>query len=260
MSLVGKLVGYNRQVARALEKHVPSLFGNPSYQDELLSRIYNDLEASKAPVVLEIGGIDRPLLRRDGGFEYVGVDIEARPDCSKVYDKFIVQSIVQPLDLDNADLVISITLMEHVPDNRAAVKSMFRALRGGGTSHHYIPGKWHPYAIATRIVGPEMQRRLIKIIRPEAVAVTGYPAFFDHCTPDEMARLFREAGFEDVSVVPYYRASDYFSFFLPAYLALVSFENLCRDRDLRFFASGFVISARKPGAPVREADRPSASA
>ncbi len=44
----------------------------------------------------------------------------------------------------------------------------------------------------------------------------------------------------------YYRANDYFAFFFPAFVAITAFENLCRRFDWSYFASGFVISGRKP--------------
>ena len=75
---------------------------------------------------------------------------------------------------------------------------------------------------------------------------TGYPTFFDHCTVKKMTALFCKTGFEGVDALPYYRAHDYFAFFLPAYVAIAFFENLCKRFSWSYFASGFVISARKP--------------
>jgi SAM-dependent methyltransferase len=245
--MLKQFIRYNRRAARWLESRFPKTFGWASYVDELKKAVSSDIEASSPSVVLEVGGIDRPLLEKSGAYDYVGLDIEEQPACHRVYDRFIVQSIEAPVPV-SADLILSMTLMEHVPDNAAAVRSMFGALRGGGSTHHYIPSKWHPYAIATRIVSPSMQKRLIRHLRPEAVEVTGYPAFFDRCSPTSMRRLFEKAGFVDVKVTSYYRASDYFSFFLPAYLAIVAFENLCNALSLQTLASGFIISARKPVA------------
>ena len=208
------------------------------------TRIANVIRRQKPAAILEVGGIDRPLLARSPAYEYIGLDIEEKPACNSIYDYFIVQSIEKPTSI-LVDMVIPITLMEHVPDNEAAVRSMFAALRPGGTTHHYIPSKWHPYALATRLVGPVLQRRLIPLLRPAAVGVTGYPAFFDKCTPSAMTALFRRQGFSKINVKAFYRASDYFAFFLPVYLTVAMFENLCSALDWHFFASGFVISAEK---------------
>ena len=153
-------------------------------------------------------------------------------------------------------MIISITVLEHVPDNASAARAMFGALKPGGTMHHYVPSKWHPYSVALRLVGPSLQKKLIAILRPEAVAVTGYPAFFDHCSPGDMERLLQQAGFGDIRIKAFYRASDYFAFFLPAYLAVVLFEALCEACGWRLFASGFVISAARPDVAEALASRP----
>jgi SAM-dependent methyltransferase len=243
--MIAKFVHTNRKAAAWLERSFPGFFAEPSYKLELEQRIRADLSRRKIDVVLEVGGIDRPLLSRSEEFEYIGLDIEVRPECHEVYDRFIVQSVEAPIDV-SADLIISITLLEHVPDNRSAVGCMYAALRRGGATHHYVPSRWHPYSLALRAVGPAMQKRLIRLLRPDAAAVTGYPAFFDHCDPRAMARLFHAAGFVDIDVKSYYRASDYFAFFLPAYLAVALYENLCRAMEWRMLSSGFVLSARKP--------------
>ncbi|MER9214720.1 class I SAM-dependent methyltransferase [Mesorhizobium sp. M0663] len=240
-----RFIGWNRCAAAWLERRLPRVFGAPSYKAELERRIADDIARLGPSAILEVGGIDRPLLQRGHGFSYIGLDIEERPDCYTVYDRFIVQSIEQPVNVE-ADMLISITLMEHVPDNKAASGSMFSALRPGGAMHHYMPSKWHPYSIALRLVGPVMQKWLIPYLRPSAVGVTGYPAFFDHCSPSDMAKVFRQQGFEKIDVMPFYRASDYFAFFLPAYLSVALFENLCAALNWRIFCSGFVISAIRP--------------
>jgi hypothetical protein len=133
-----------------------------------------------------------------------------------------------------------------VPDNTASVRTMFEALRSGGVTHHYIPAKMHPYSICLRLVGPKWQKRLIPRLRPGSEGVTGYPAFFDHCSVGAMTRLFKQTGFVDIDVKPYYRANDYFAWFLPAYFVVSTLENWWSAWGMSWFASGFVISARKP--------------
>ncbi len=242
--MLKSFVSFNRRIATSLEKCLPIFFKGQPYTQELVARINADIQQLKPAVILEVGGIDRPLLRRSPGFQYVGLDIEAHENCFKVYDQFIVQSIEDPVSV-RADMVVSITLLEHVRNNSAAVGNMFAALANGGTTHHYVPSKWHPYAVALRLVGPALQRRLIAALRPAAVDVTGYPAFFDHCTPGQMKALFRSSGFSEIDVKVYYEASDYFAFFVPAFIAVAAFENVCRLLKLEIFASGFVISATK---------------
>jgi SAM-dependent methyltransferase len=136
--MLSRFVRANRNAAAWLERRFPASFAEPSYKVELERRIQADMTKPSVAVVLEVGGIDRPLLSRSKKYQYVGLDIEVRPDCHTVYDRFIVQTIEAPVEIE-ADMVVSITLLEHVPDNTAAVRCMHDALRPGGTTHHYIP-------------------------------------------------------------------------------------------------------------------------
>lgn len=244
MSGLRRFVAGNRTLCRAFELRFPSFFGSPSYQDELRRRVVASLEECSGDV-LEIGGIDRPFLSKDDRYRYVGMDIEEKPRCHDVYDRFVVQSVEDPIS-GEYDLVMSITLLEHVEDNAISISNIFDALRPARETHHYIPGKGHPYALALRAVGPRWQKRLIHTLRPKAVEETGYPTFFDHCTARDMVRVFEGVGFEAVHVKTFYRANDYFAFFFPAFIAVTVFENICKALDWTRFASGFVISGRKP--------------
>ncbi|MEW6037062.1 MAG: methyltransferase domain-containing protein [Pseudomonadota bacterium] len=241
----------NRSASAWLVSAFPRIFGNPpvSYRDLLIGRIAQDIRTRRPAVILEAGGVDRPLLRRSPDYIFVGLDIEMRPDCATLYDSFIVQSIEKPVPL-RADMIVSYTLLEHVPDNRGSMHAMFASLNPGGTTHHYVPSRYHPYSISLQIVGPTLQKRLIPLLRPGAETTTGYPAFFNYCSPASMHRLMRETGFVDIDLVPFYRASDYFAFFLPLFILVTLFENLCAALGLRVFASGYVISARSPGEPA----------
>jgi hypothetical protein len=173
------------------------------------------------------------------------MDIDTKDDCFTIYDDFVVQSVESPIDRAY-EMVISITLLEHVRDNGASVRSIFDGLVPGGKTHHYIPSGYHPYSLCLRMVGPKLQKKLIPILRPHGVGETGYPAFFDHCSTASMRKLFRKAGFKKVDIMPFYNANDYFAFFFPAWVVVVFFEYICKKLDLELFASGFVISAEKP--------------
>jgi hypothetical protein len=244
MGIVKYFVGLNRKYSKLLEKKYPRYFDSLPYKGELLRRISLSIEKGCVNKVLEVGGVDRPLLRKGQGYEYNGLDIESRDKCYEVYDNFIVQSIEEPVN-EKYDLIISITLMEHVPNNESSIDSVYHSLHPGGETHHYIPSKWHPYAVALRIVGPAIQKRLIPILRPGTEDVTGYPAYFDKCSIPSMRKLLIKRGFTDVDIQAYYRANDYFAFFTPLFLVVTTFENFCRKLGLDIFASGFVISAKK---------------
>ena len=244
MSVIRAFVGKNRELSGWFTKRFPSYFIASSYTEELLRRISSCVDSGRIASVLEVGGIDRPLLNVGQGYTYDGLDIEENERCKDVYDHYYVQSIEQPIER-KYDAIISITVLEHVPNNIAAVRQMYDALNNGGETHHYIPSKWHPYSLSLRLVGPTVQRILIPILRPGAEGVSGYPAFFNKCSVPAMRRLMKKQGFEEIDIKPYYDATDYFAFFTPLFLMVATFENFCNRFGLDIFASGFIVSAKK---------------
>jgi hypothetical protein len=252
--MIKKMIALNRQCSKYLLRRFPNFFGSPSYIDELKKRIDCSITILHPERIIEVGGIDRPILSRGSSYSYIGVDIEVRDRCYEIYDRFFVQSIESPLEI-SGNMVISTTLLEHVPDNQAAIRNIVRALEPDGVTHHYIPSKWHPYSIALRIVGPVIQKKLIPLLRPGAEHVSGYPAYFDHCTARAMRKLFLKSGLVNVESKAFYDANDYFAFFLPAYVAVSVFEALCRKLNLELLASGFVISGVKPSSQTEMISR-----
>ena len=122
---------------------------------------------------------------------------------------------------------------------------MFDSLNDQGSIIHYIPSKNHFYSIILRIVGPKLQKILIKYLRPHAVETTGYPAFFSTCSLSDMKSLCEKVGFSNIEIVPFYKATDYFGFFFPLFIIIAIFENIFEFFNLRFFASCFILKADK---------------
>jgi SAM-dependent methyltransferase len=246
MRILRHLVRYNRKGSAWIASRFPKIFASPdpSYRATVLGRVTRDIKANQPKLVLEAGGVDRPLLDRSPDYEFVGLDIEERPECARLYDRFVIQSIEEPLPVE-PDMILSFTLLEHVPNNHAAIRQMYSVLKPAGTIHHYVPSKYHPYSLGLRLIGPGLQKRLIPVLRPGAEDVTGYPAFFDLCSANAMSRALERQGFKNIDVKAFYRANDYFAFFTPLFVLVTLWENLCHKLEWRIFASGFVISARK---------------
>jgi len=244
MQFLKRFVTFNRNICRFLEKEFPNFFCAPRcYNKDQRDMLTNIIIENKKMRILEVGGVDRPFLGKSKEYYYCGMDIDDKPSCYDCYDEFFVQSVEEKIAA-RFDLIISSHLMEHVPNNTRSVKSMYKALNEGGLMVHYIPSKYHFYSLCLRIVGPKLQKILIKHLRPEA-SDTGYPAFFDNCSPNQMKKLFYSQGFKNVEVIPYYKATDYFAFFLPAYLVVAVFENLFEYFGISSFSSGFIIHAVK---------------
>jgi len=237
-------ISFNVRLSRVIDRWFPQFVEAKSYKDQLLHCAYNVINERGACSVLEVGGIDRPLLQRSETIRYDGLDIEYKPQCENIYDNFFVQSIEKPVKY-KYDMVISMALLEHVRDNDASVTQMYEALKPSGYAIHYLPSKYHPYAIILRLVSPKWQVRLIKTLRPWAVETTGYPAFFDRSSPMEMRTLFNCKGFQSVETMSFFRANDYFRFFVPLYMGVSLWENICNKFKWEQLCSGFIIIAQK---------------
>jgi hypothetical protein len=195
--------------------------------------------------LMDVGSANRPMLERSPDYVLTGLDIEELEGCDDLYDIFVVQSIEMPVQAKQ-DLIYSNAVLEHVPDNNAAIYSIYEGLNVGGTTAHYLPCKNHPYALILRVVGKRLQKVIIRKLRPWAsLETTGYPTYFNYCSPGQMVRLFEKAGFSNVEIDVLYRANGYFKFFFPVFIAVTAFENLCRALHWNVFFSGMVISARR---------------
>ena len=181
--------------------------------------------------ILEAGGVDRPILQKSNNYIYFGLDLENKPNCHNIYDTFLVQSIEEPLD-QKFNLIISKTLLEHVPNNNKSLRVIYDALYNDGVTIHYVPCKFHFYSIILRLIGNKWQKFLIHYIRPEAETVTGYPVFFHKCSAKQIKKLCSDIGFKDITIKPYYRATDYFSFFVPFFIIIAVLENIFKYFNL----------------------------
>jgi hypothetical protein len=136
MEVFKKFVTTNKRLCDLLTHKFPNFFLDDQDNAQLFRAILNHYFSSKCvSTVVEVGGIDRPLLNKSKEWRYIGVDIEYRPNCEQIYDEFFLQTIEKPVNI-NADLVISYTLLEHVPDNKSALANIFESLNQGGSSNY----------------------------------------------------------------------------------------------------------------------------
>lgn len=243
------LVKMNRSASGYLKKKIPLIFGEKSYNrafvDEL-NRIVQELKSKNDVKILEVGGIDRPVLQKDKWCQYDGLDIEDKKECYDVYDHYYVQSIEQRLPQDKQyDLVVSKTLLEHVPNNEETFRTIYACLKNNGYSLHYLPCKNHPYSLCTRAVSHKWQKILIKYLRPQSVSVSGYKVYYNLCAPGELKRCLKAIGFKDISIKCFWNENDYFAFCLPAFIIVSLMNKIFQMLNLKYVASGMVVSFRK---------------
>lgn len=108
--------------------------------------------AGRDVTILDIGcggAFIAPLLAEAGlRGEYCGIDLRQRGDWTQapiggLRTRF-VQGDILSIDVDAlpmADMVVSATALEHIADDRAAVRRMERRLAPGGMQAHFVPGE-----------------------------------------------------------------------------------------------------------------------
>ena len=147
--ILEKFVSLNVKQTKTFDRRFPYFVNKNSYRDELISLINDFIDKRQLSHVLEIGGIDRPLLKKSPKIEYSGLDIEYKDRCKEFYDHFQIQSIEESIS-GTYDLIVSVALLEHVQNNTLSFAHMHKALRAGGCIIHYTPSKYHPYSLILR--------------------------------------------------------------------------------------------------------------
>ena len=245
--MIAKFVAINKRVCIEFASNNQWFIPKGDFRGRLLEIVDERLSEFETVRVLEVGGIDRPLINKSPSITYDGLDIEYNAACDLVYDNFYCQSIELPVE--NAkkkyNLITSITLLEHVPNNKATITNCYELLDENGVMAHYVPSKWHPYSIILRAVGSRWQKKIILVLRPEAISVTGYPTYFNYCSPSSMFKLLKSEGFKEIKIIPFFSAADYFNFFFPFFLIVLAWENFCRLLKLEWCCSGFIFTAIK---------------
>lgn len=204
--------------------------------------------------VLDVGGGKHPAiqldLKRELGLEIVGLDIDAdelaqaRPGA---YDATIVGDVCQTHPPGPYDLIVSRMVLEHVPNPQAALANLAAALAPGGVMIHVVPCAWAPFAIANRLLGNGIAKRLLFAFFPERRGQSGFPAYYRDCLPSRFARFAQQNGLVVDALVPYY-ASDYGSFFVPFFTLELGRQLLFQKLGLVSCCEVFTLVARRPDA------------
>lgn len=242
--MIKGFINLNRTLSRKFSERYKDFVGSDNYKIIMLCEINNFLHYKNYSFVLEAGGIDRPLLNKSEKIKYDGLDIEYKEKCLEIYDDYYVQSIEESLQ-NKYDLICSFAVLEHVRDNNKSFQVMFNALNNDGMMIHYLPNKYHPYSIISRVLGSKLAIKLLKITHPQTIGISGYPSFYNQCSVNDMQRLCYKIGFKDIQIIPYYRANFYFEICFPFFFLVTVWENICKKFNWSTFCSGFIIIAKK---------------
>jgi SAM-dependent methyltransferase len=210
--------------------------------------------SSLAPglVVYDIGGGARPSVDAETkqrlGIRLIGMDIDEEEFVkapSGLYDHTILADITSYQEENVADLVVCKSTLEHISDTAAALATMARLLKPGGTLLLFVPSRNALYARLNVLLPESLKLWLLSTFVPGQADHLGFPAKYDRCTPHDFCGLITGQGLEIEEMRPYYVTS-YFAIFFPVYVLwriwILAYRAVAREQA----AETFVLIARKP--------------
>ncbi|REG77483.1 class I SAM-dependent methyltransferase [Algoriphagus antarcticus] len=241
--ILSKFINLNKKASLATYKLFSHLFG-PANKCELDYYDYLKQFEFSTLTVLELGGTQRPIFNKSEVKQYIGLDIDKDFNWENHYHVYLNQSCTDPINI-KADIIISKYLLEHVDDNKKTFQNIIDCLNNSGSSIHVFPLGFHPYSLITKLIGNKTQKSLIKLLRPEAEEISGYPVYYNLCNSFSLEKHLKTIEGVSFEVRYYYGASEYFFSFYPAYLFIEVFNRVFHMLKIKIFASNAVVIIKK---------------
>jgi 2-polyprenyl-3-methyl-5-hydroxy-6-metoxy-1,4-benzoquinol methylase len=241
----------NQQIAlsRAFDRLLPESMvrhGASIYIGKMLPRL-----ARPGLNVMDVGSGRFPVFKvadkQRLGLRITGLDLNAgelaaAPEGS--YDETVHADITTYRGTGDKDLVVCMSVLEHVTDTAAALQSISTIVKPGGVVALFAPSRNAFFARLNLILPQRVTSWLLKY-KPGAHGGDGWTAYYDRCTPKEFRRMAEAAGLEVVRVEPAY-ISTYFQVFAPVYviwrLWMLAFRAVKGEQA----AESFCIELRRP--------------
>lgn len=200
--------------------------------------------------VVEVGGGKNPLIstaeKRELSLRVIGLDInphELSVAPAGIYDETICADITQYSGDASADVAICAALLEHVRDTAATLRGIATLLKPEGVALLFVPCRNAVYARINLIMPESLKRWLLKAIYGDyseiEAELTGFPAYYDRCTPRDIRTMVQASGFTVQSLQLYF-ASGYFQFLPPLYVAWrlwqIAFKTIAGDQAAESFS------------------------
>jgi ubiquinone/menaquinone biosynthesis C-methylase UbiE len=243
----------NRRLSRRFDPRVESTDRFYRDYDALVVDAAHSLDPGSAIVDLG-GGRYCPFaseVDRSRGIRIVAVDVsQAELDANETVDETRLANVAEGLPFRDGEvsLLVSRTLLEHVKGVPAAIGHIGRVVAPGGCTIHLVPCRNALFALAARAIPWRIAKPALDRLVPAAKGVVEFEPYYDSCEPDELERLFREAGFSKVEVWVCWGQTGYFEAFFPAFLAVWAYQALMRRLGIRRLAAYAVVEAVRSAA------------
>lgn len=221
-ALLRRATELQTRVSTAIDQLLPPRFrvyGRQYYRETLVPRYL-----ARGQTVYDVGGGANPFLAPETkarlGARVVALDISASeleraPEGS--YDESKCADIAAFRGAGDADVVICQSVLEHVRDVRGAFHSLSSILKPGGRALVFVPNRNSLFARLNRLLPEPIKRRILFTLYPEKRLTSGFPAYYDRCTPSDFHAMATETGMT-VETEEHFYICSYFFGILPAYV------------------------------------------
>jgi SAM-dependent methyltransferase len=244
MNSIQAFIRWNRRLSGSIQRRLRYRYVQDEYVRVLAERLSDGCN------ILDIGAGKETAFREHlrPGMKVIGVDISA---AELLHNRSLTATLVCdvskaiPLANDSADLVVSRSVVEHLPDVAAFVSEGCRVLRPGGWFIHVLPSRFAPFALLNSFLPNSFVKKFLYSVHEEQRGICGFPAVYDHCWPNAMRKLLTKSGFQVEEIRYQYFSSNYYDFFFPAFLLSVAYEWVITKLNLVNLCAAMLIIARK---------------
>lgn len=251
--MIENFIKLNRNISNSIAKYLPHR--KVDIREAYNRYVTQYMNAKDGQLIVDLGGGKGCSFAKykDTNIQtkIVAVDIcEDELKLNQEVDETRLANIVGclPFEEDEADIVSSRWVLEHVSDMDSFVIEAKRILKKGGYSVHLGASKFAPYAVLNRLLPNELSRKILYFLGSRGFKHfnnSGFVAFYDRCYYSAIKSLFETNNLEIVDIQVNYYQSDYFSFFVPLFLLSVCYELLLRAAGAHDLAAHILVVARK---------------
>lgn len=247
--VLATFVRTNRRLSKAVNRILPenlTVDGNRTFLKDIIPRL-----VQKNLTIYDVGGGSQPCVsveqKEAYGIKLTGIDISSEEmDLAPAgsYDSKIVIDIAKYRGSGDADVVVCQSVLEHLRDNRSAISAIASMIKPGGQVYIFVPCRNAVYARINRILPQAFKEKLLSQIFPGAEEHQGFPAYYDRCTPKQLAKLLNDNGIQ-VTQIRCFWMSSYFTIFVPAYILWRIWQGVAYMISGDEAAETFILVGRK---------------
>ena len=252
-SLVQGLINGQRRLSHAFDRLLPAEYrvdGRTDF-DQTIVPAYIE----PAVKVYDVGGGSNPFVTPEIksklklvviGLDFDEAELHAAPP--GVYDATICADLGHYRGVQDTDLVVCRSVLEHVQDCPTAIAGLASMLKPGGRGLIFAPSRNAMFARLNLLLPESLKRRLLFALHPHKDdGHSGFAVFYHKCTPRDAADAANRSNLT-VELQKLYFKSSYFNFFAPLYVAwrvwLLSFRALAGRQAAETFAMVLCKAAR----------------